>query len=347
MKRRIIFVIIIAVVAGAIYFALTRKPREIILTGIVATDQVIVGSEIQGRVEKMLVKQGDTVKQGDLLALIQPKEWQADLAFYANSVEQSASQVTQAEADLRLQEAQTSNQIAQAEANLGSSKAQSAQASADLENAQLTFKRVEDLFRKGVEAAQTFDQARTAYQGAKAHLESLQDQARSAESALAIAVANGEQIAVRRAMLEASVHQLAAVRAQKDKAKVRLDYSEIRAPVDGIVDVRGALPGEVVNTSQGIVTLINPDDLWVRIDVEETYIEQIRLGDKMKVRLPSGAEREGTVFFRGVDADFATQRDVSRTKRDIKTFEVRLRCDNSDRRLAVGMTAQVPLPLTQ
>ena len=50
------------------------------------------------------------------------------------------------------------------------------------------------------------------------------------------------------------------------------------------------------------------------------------------------------MFYRGVDAAFATQRDVSRTKRDIKTFEVRLRVDNSDRRLAVGMTAYVLLP---
>ena len=52
------------------------------------------------------------------------------------------------------------------------------------------------------------------------------------------------------------------------------------------------------------------------------------------------------MFYRGVDAGFATQRDVSRTKRDIKTFEVRLRVDNADRRLAVGMTAYVLLPLT-
>ena len=52
----------------------------------------------------------------------------------------------------------------------------------------------------------------------------------------------------------------------------------------------------------------------------------------------------GTIIFRGVDADYASQRDVSRTKRDIKTFEVRLRCDNRDRVLAVGMTAYVVLP---
>ena len=64
------------------------------------------------------------------------------------------------------------------------------------------------------------------------------------------------------------------------------------------------------------------------------------------MRLPSGVERQGTVFYRGADAAFATQRDVSRTKRDIKTFEIRLRLDNKDRRLAVGMTTYIELPVT-
>jgi HlyD family secretion protein len=107
--------------------------------------------------------------------------------------------------------------------------------------------------------------------------------------------------------------------------------------------VLAARVGEVVSPGQPIVTLINPDDLWVRVDVEETYIDRLRIGDKLTVRLPSGDEREGTVFYRGMDAGFATQRDVSRTKRDIKTFEIRLRVDNQDRRLAVGMTAYVLL----
>ena len=84
----------------------------------------------------------------------------------------------------------------------------------------------------------------------------------------------------------------------------------------------------------------------MRADVEETYIDRVRLGDHVQVRLPSGDERDGVVFYRGADAAFATQRDVSRTKRDIKTFEIRLRVDNRDRRLAVGMTAYVLLPVS-
>jgi multidrug resistance efflux pump len=346
MKRRIPIIIVVATVLVAVigYFSLSR-PREIVLTGIVTTDEVIVSAEIQGRLQALLVNQGDVVTNGQLLARIQPQEWQADMAFYANAEQQTAAQVDQAEADLRFQESQTSNQIAQAEATLASARAQVIQAEADLDNANLTFKREEDLYKRGVDSIQAFDQARTTYDATKARVDSLGKQAQAAEAAVALAKSNADQVAARRASLQAMEHQRAAAAAQKEKAGVRLGYTEIRAPVDGIVNVRAALPGEVVNPGQGIVTLINPDDLWVRADVEETYIDGVHIGDQLPVRLPSGAELTGTVFFRGVDADYATQRDVSRAKRDIKTFEIRLRCDNHDRRLAVGMTAYVVLPI--
>jgi HlyD family secretion protein len=170
------------------------------------------------------------------------------------------------------------------------------------------------LYSNDVESVQDYDAARTSYDSA-------------------------------RARVEAAKKQIQAAAAQSQKARVYLDYTKVYAPTNGIVDTRAALQGEVVNAGQAVVTLINPDDLWVRADVEETYIDRIRIGDQFQVRLPSGAMRTGTVFFRGVDADYATQRDVSRTKRDIKTFEVRLRCDNSGRALAVGMTAYVGIPL--
>lgn len=333
-------------IAAAIYFLARGRTESLVLTGVVTTDEVIVSSEIQGRLQQLLVNQGDTVLSNQLLGRIQPQEWKADMAFYSNAEQQSAAQVNQAEADLKYQEAQTSNQIWQAEANLAAAESQVVQADADLENARLNFERLEGLFRQGVESAQSHDQARTTYDGAKAHAESLRKQVQAAQAAVALAKANAEQVAARRAMLEATRHQLAAAAAQKEKAQVRLDYTEIRAPLKGIVDLRAALEGEVLNPGQAIVTLIDPDNLWVRADVEETYIDRIRLGQNLPVRLPSGAVREGRVFYRGVDADYATQRDVSRTKRDIRTFEVRLRCDNQDRRLAVGMTAYVTLPLT-
>jgi multidrug resistance efflux pump len=163
-------------------------------------------------------------------------------------------------------------------------------------------------------------------------------------SAVALARSNAEQVAMRRDQVQTNQHMAAAAAAQRTKADVRLRYTELGAPIDGFVSVRAARAGEFVNPGQPIVTLIDPDNLWVRVDVEETYIDRVRLGDTLTVRLPSG-ERQGTVFYRGADAGFATQRDVSRMKRDIRTFEVRLRVDNRDRRLAVGMTTYVSLPV--
>lgn len=343
-KTRIVLALVVVCIV-AICLVSMRRPSQLVLTGVVTTDEVIVSPQIQGRLLQLLVREGDTVTNGQLLALIQPQEWDAEMKFYVDSEQQSAAQVAQAEADLKYQESQTSNQIAQAEASLAAARADVTQANADLENARLTFEREESLYRDGTDSKQAYDQARTANDAAQARVESLRKQVAAAEAAVGMARANADQVAARRAGLDAMIHQKAAAGAQREKAKVRLNYTEIRAPVDGIVDMRAALQGEVVNPGQGVVTLINPDDLWVRADVEETYVDRIHLGDKYTVRLPSGATREGTVFYRGVDADYATQRDVSRTKRDIKTFEIRLRCDNRDRSLAVGMTAYVLLPL--
>ena len=346
MTRKALILIVVAVaLAAGLYCLLAGRSRQIVLTGIVTTDEVIVSPEIQGRLQRLFVKEGDVVTNGQLLAVIQPQEWKADEAFYASGVQQSTSQLAQAEADLKFQQAQTSNQIWQAQATLAATEAQMKQAQADLENARLTFEREQTLYQRGVDSKELYDQARTAKDSAKAHEESVAKQVQAARAAVALAEANEEQVASRRAALAATRHQLEGASAQWQKATVHLGYTEIHSPINGVVDTRTALQGEVVNAGQAVVTLINQDDLWVRADVEETYIDQIHLGEKLKVRLPSGAQREGTVFYRGVDADYATQRDVSRSKRDIKTFEIRLRCDNQDRSLAVGMTAYVMLPL--
>jgi HlyD family secretion protein len=256
-----------------------------------------------------------------------------------------SSQIRESEAALRLQERQTVDQIRQAESTLASIEAQVDAAAADLEQARLTHARTQNLSGRGVVSPQELDSTRTAQMGAQAKLDALRRQVEAQRATVALARSNAEQISVRRSQLQTSEHMKQAASAQSDKADVRLRYTEIHAPIDGIVDVRAVRVGEIVSPGQPIVTLINPDDLWVRADVEESYIDRVRLGDTLTVRLPSGVERTGTIFYRGADAGFATQRDVSRTKRDIKTFEIRLRVDNKDRRLAVGMTAYVLMPV--
>jgi multidrug resistance efflux pump len=343
--KRVLVLLLLLLGGGAVaFYSMRSGPEELILTGIVTTDSVMVAPQIGGRISQLSVKEGDEVKRDQMIAVMTPDELQADRAYYSYSADSIASQVRQDEAALRYEQRQTEDRIQQAEANLAAAVAQQAEAAANLTNAKQTLDRVQALSVQGVAPIEQFDSSKAAYDAAKARLAAADKQVESQRAAVALAKANSEQIAARQSQVAATRQQREAAAAQRKKADVRLSYAEVRVPIDGIVDVRTAREGEVVNAGQPIITLINPDDLWVRADVEETYIDRVRLGDRLTVQLPSGEERIGTVFYRAADAGFATQRDVSRTKRDIKTFEIRLRLDNKDRKLAVGMTTYVQLP---
>jgi multidrug resistance efflux pump len=346
MIRRLLLLCLAAgLIAGgvALYRAFSR-PRGIVLTGIVTTHEVNVSPLIQGRLAQLLVKEGDNVKSGQLVAVIDQQELRADRAFYSDSARGAAEQVQESEAALKFQEAQTRDQIRQAEAAVEATNAKLREAKANLDLARSNFDRTQELNKKGVYPAQSLDQAQSAYQAAGAEVDSMQKQVDVQLASVALARSSENQITMRLKQVEAGRRQLDAAGAQVKKAQVRLQYTEIRAPIDGVVSVLSARQGEVLGIGQPILTLINPDDLWIRADIEETYIDRIHPGDELRFRLPSGAERSGTVFYRGVDADFATQRDVSDIKRDIRTFEFRLRADNRDRSLWPGLTAYVSLP---
>jgi HlyD family secretion protein len=347
MKRilRLVILLVLAAAGVAGYQYVNRPPTSLVLTGVVTTHDIVVGPQIGGRLDRVMVNEGDTVKAGQLLAMLSPDELQAESSYATQNVAGLTSQVRQAEAALRYEQRQMDEQIRQAESTLASLEAQQAAATADLEKARLDNERTAKLAQEGVAATQQLDGTRTAFQAAQARLDALRRQVDAQRAQVALVHTNAEQIAGRRSAVQVNEHLEAAAAAQQTKANVRLAYTEIRAPIDGIVDTRAARPGEVVTPGQAVVTLINPDDLWIRADLEETYIDRVRVGDHIPIRLPSGIELDGTVFYRGADASFATQRDVSRTKRDIKTFEIRLRADNSERRLAVGMTAYVLLRL--
>jgi HlyD family secretion protein len=120
-----------------------------------------------------------------------------------------------------------------------------------------------------------------------------------------------------------------------------LGYTNVYAPVSGTVSVRAARQGEVVNIGAPIVTIVDLTDTWARAAIPETYADHIGYGDVLRVRMPGGTITSGKVFFKGVEGDFATQRDVSRRKRDIRTIVLKVRLDNPKGAFVPGMTAEV------
>ncbi len=335
------FVFLIALV---VYLTTTPRGKDLEFTGIVTGTEVIVSPKITGRIERLLVDEGSEVKKGQLIAELDRAELEAARNAAAANIGSLQAQVNQVKHTWDWTNDQTDAAVRRAEAALTSARSQLDAARAQLWRDETDLKRIQGLYEGGVASPQDRDHADAAARASRANVKSLEDQVKAAEGDLAVARANRKQLDVQQSNLHSTEAQLRQAQQAKDEAETRLGYTLLYAPLDGIVSVRVARQGEVVQIGGPIVTIIDVDHLWVQADVEETYIDQIRFGEKLKVRLPSGTLIEGTVFFKGVESNFATQRDVSRTKRDIKTFAIKVAVPNPERRLMTGMTATVLLP---
>jgi HlyD family secretion protein len=332
---------IIFLISAAYYFFSTDHARDLVLIGTVDSNQVIVSAQVEGRIQKLLVDEGTPVKAGDLIALLDPSELEAQEAAATATIASLRHKV----AEMRHTEASTSgstsSDVANAQAKLSSAKAQLAQAQATLERTESDSRRTVELAKAGVASDQERVQAETNLQAAQATVETQQELVKAAQADLHSAIARTQQANAAKSTVASTEADLKNAVAQKNQAEVRLGYTNIYAPVTGTVSVRAARQGEVVNIGAPIVTIIDLSDTWVRAAIPETYADHIGYGDVLRVRLPGGTITSGKVFFKGVESDFATQRDVSRRKRDIKTIVLKIRLDNPRGAYVPGMTAEV------
>jgi HlyD family secretion protein len=385
--KRPILLLLAAAIAFAIWWEQRPRPQTLVLTGTVDGNEVVVSSKITGRIVSLTVDDGQWVKAGDLIAVLDQDELRADqgaaghaIAQARASAQQSVAQtellqntlptkVRQAEAQVaqsqaQLQQAQA--QVAQTQAQLRQAQAQVAQTQAAVAKSQDNFNRIRPLVQKDINPPQDLVSAQTDLDSTKANeqaaqagadairrseaaaqagVEAIQRSVAAAQAALADAQQEQRQVPVQQRQTDALRAAQAQAEANAAAANARLGQTQIFAPASGIVTLRAARQGEVVNPGSPIVTLFDLSSTWVDADVEETYADLIAMGQTLRVRLPSGAETGGPVIYKAVEADFATQRDVSRTKRDIKTVAIRVRVPNPAGKLALGMTAWVMLPV--
>ena len=321
-----------------------KNPTTKRLSGLVTTDQIVVSAQLAGEIAQMLVREGDSVAQHQLLALVRPDEVALDQRYFAEAVRKGTSEVEASRASLRLQERQFSDRLRQAEATLASTIAERDAAVAQRDEAAGTLDRARRMYETGITSTEQIERARTSHATTKAAVSALDQRIEALRAAVAIAANGAEEIVVQRSQVQADEANRSAAEAQLKKATVRLGYGEIRSPIDGVVNVRAARAGEVVQAGQAVLSLIDEHDIWIRVDVEETQIGHLPIGARLPVTLADGSAVTGTVFFRSVDGDFATQRDVSRTRRDIRAVQVRLRVD-AKAKLVVGTTAYVDVPV--
>ncbi len=340
-NRVFILLGVIFVIAAIYYYFSVDHSRDLVLIGTVDANQVIVSAQVEGRIQKLLVDEGTPVKAGDLVATLDPSELQAQAAAAVATITSLQHKVAEMQHTEASTSGSTSSDVANAQAKLSSAKAQLLQAKAALERTESDSRRTIELAKTGVVSDQERVQAETNLQAAQATVQAQQDLVRAAEADLNSAIARTQQANAAKSTVAATEADLKTAIAQKNQAEVRLGYTSIVAPVTGTVSVRAARQGEVVNIGAPIVTIVDLNDAWVRAAIPETYADHIGYGDTLRVRFPGGTITSGKVFFKGVEGDYATQRDVSRRKRDIKTIILKVRLQNPRGEYVPGMTAEV------
>ena len=316
----------ILAVAGAFAWRPWSKPPADFLTlyGNIDVRQVDMAFQAIGRVQEMRFEEGDTVNEGDLLARLEPETYKdlADLAAARRDAQRIALQ--------RLQAGSRAEEIAR-------DKAQVEAAQAAVVDAELLLKRRTELLKTGNVSRELYDEAKNAYDTARARLD------------VATQIARLTRIGPRQEDIDQAKAALSAQQATVSLATRRLADTELKAPSKAIVLSRIVEPGAMVGPNVPVYTLALTDKVWVRTYVAEPDLGRIRPGMTVKIYTDTDPNRayEGWVGFISPTAEFTPKTVETTELRTQLVYRLRIFVRDPDDRLRQGMPVTVRVPLAR
>jgi HlyD family secretion protein len=344
--RNRVFMILGILTVGSLIWYLVSTPHSgaLQMIGTVDANEVVVSSKIPGRIQTLTVQEGETVKAGQLIATIESQDLQAELAAAEASASGAKSKLSEAQETERQNRGETGSGTQAAEAQVKAAQASLAQAQATLAHQKADTSRTVALADQGIMSAQSKDEAVTSEQADEAAVNTARSNLTAAEATLRQAQAHELLTTVSARTVDEMRDSVKNAQEQANQARVENSYANVYAPIDGRIDVWAARQGEVVAAGTPIVTIMDLTQTWVYAPLPETQADAVQLGDSLRVVMPSGETLQGKVIAKLTEADFATQRDVSRMKRDIRTVQLKLLIPNPGERFVPGMTAEVYVP---
>ena len=371
---RIAAILTVVLVAGFfVWWFLIRQPpipnNIIALSGRVEGDDSVVAAKTSGRIREIHVREGDTVKAGDVIAILDDeqaaaREQQARAAaqeaetritrskeqvgVLTEQLKQARFTVEQARLDAQGRVHQAEAQVATAEANLSQARAGYEQARYDLEK----FTR---LAKSGDVSDRQREQARTTSEAQAAVVESTRKQVAAARGALTAARGNLENPPIRSSQANAVQKQItqaqsdvAAAQSDAERASAQLKEAQanradltIIAPFDGTIATRAAEPGEVVAPGTPIVTMLDLGKVYLRGFVPEGDIGRVKLGQAARVYLDSNPTSPIDAVVSRIDpeASFTPENTYFRNDRVKQVVGVKLLIKNPTGAAKPGMPA--------
>jgi HlyD family secretion protein len=301
-------------------------------TGVVnAVTTVQVGSQVSGIIQKLFVDFNSPVKEGEIIAQIDP-------APLSTKVAQARANVASALAAVQVAQATTINAkaaVETAQANAESARANIDKSKVALADARRILERNKEMARKSLIAQNELDTAQAAYDGAVAQLRASEAQLEAATGQLKSANAQQRLAAAQEMAAAAQVDQ---TKAALQAAALDLEHTTIRAPVNGIVVSRSVDVGQTVAASlqAPILFLIAQDLTQMQVDtnVSEADIGRVRVGQRVTFTV----DAYQNITFTG---EVTQVRNAPITVQNVVTYDAVVQVANPDLRLKPGMTANV------
>ena len=308
-------VIIIVALIGV--FAL--RPQKVEIYGEAEATEYRVSGKVPGRVEMFLAEEGDRVKKGDTLVIINSPEVEAKMSQAVAARNAAEAQNQKAIHGAREEQIQGAYELYQ-------------KALAGEEVYRKSFERVDRLYQKGVVTAQKHDEVEAQYKVAQANVKAAKSQ-----YDMALKGAQEEDKAAARALV-------ARVDGMIDEINIAKAERYLTSPVDGEVSECFPHVGELVGQGSPVMSVVDMSDMWFHFAIREDMLKDITMGSELQVRVPALGEETYTVTvtFIKVMASYATWRSTQTNGGyDIKTFDVKARPLSEIPNLRPGMTAVV------
>ena len=367
--------VVLILIAGAflVWWFLIRQPpvprNIIVLSGRIEADDSTVAAKVSGRIREIRVREGDKVKAGDVIALLDEEQAAAREEQAQSAARESDTRVTHSQeqigvlreqlkqADITVEQAHqdAEGRVHQAEAQVATAEANLSQAKAGYEQARYDLEKFTRLARTGDVSDRQREQAKTTAETQSAVVEAAQKQVTAARGALTVARANLKNSPIRSSQAAAIQKQInqaqsdvAAAQADSERARGQLKETQanrsdltVVAPFDGVVATRVAEPGEVVSPGAAIVTMFDVSKIYLRGFVPEGDIGRVKLDQSARVYLDSNPKSAIDAYVSRIDpeASFTPENTYFQNERVKQVVGVKLMIKNPNGAPKPGMPA--------
>lgn len=306
-----------------ILFSCNSNDRNLIETSsAIEATEIEIRSLVTGKIKKILVDEGDFVKQNDTLILIDDEELQI--------------QLKQAEANLRFAEAKNEIVVKGVrEEDKSQLRELVNQAEINYENAKRDYERIKNLYLTESVSQKVFDEATQRLEITEAQLRATRENLLKAERGPLLSE------------IEASKAGVELARAQVEMIKKKLKDAIITSPIDGYVSIINFDEGEFVSAGVLLTKVINLDEVYAKIFVRESDLGRIHLKQKATIRVDAYPDREfeGEISFISSEAEFTPKNIQTKDERVKLVYAVKVKIKNSDQLLRSGMLCDVILKM--